>query len=93
MSKSSRHERQLKFLKLLQEREGGSVTRQDICDATGWKPTGAPKISLAKHVLDDVLTRQPDGSYAVRGASDLTEAQFLRMHEKEGVLSWSSRQS
>lgn len=75
---SKRNAKQLQFLSLLQERDGGKVTVADICKSTGWKSSGA-RTYLSKGSLERLLSRLPDGSYSVHGAEEVTEAQFLRL--------------
>lgn len=73
-----RNQKQLKLLALLREREGQTVGLEDVCRATGWKPLTA-KTYLAKKLLGDVLARQDDGTFLVRGAAGLTDAEFTRL--------------
>lgn len=73
-----RHDRQKKFFHFLQAHDGKAVKLADICNATGWKPSGA-KTYLSKKVLGGLVVRQEDKRYLIQGAASLSEGQFLRL--------------
>lgn len=75
-----RYDPVLRLLKLLRSRETAAsrVTVEDMCEATGWKPSSA-RTYVNKKFIGRVLFEEPSGSYRVAGAVALSDAEFIRL--------------